>query len=85
MSNAIEIGSRVFISDYDHPWAGYSGVVISGVETYGLGWTGQRVEVDGSGGHQTYVQPHQLQLGPNPARPDRPARRRRPRKDTAPD
>ena len=59
----MNIGDRVFITDQQHPWLGYSGAVVSGEETYGLGWKGYRVALDGTCGQETYVKPDQV-MGP---------------------
>lgn len=53
------MGDRIFIDDRKHPWVDHSGEVISGLETYGLGWHGYRVELDGNCG-ETYVMPEQV-------------------------
>jgi hypothetical protein len=58
----MKIGDRVFITDQKHPWIGRAGEVISGEETYGLGWKGFRVELDGNCG-ETYVRQDQV-MGP---------------------
>jgi hypothetical protein len=63
MSTALKIGDRVFVTDQTHPWLGKAGEVISGEETYGLGWKGYRVKIDGTCGQETYVQANQV-MGP---------------------
>lgn len=62
MMKTLAIGDRVFITDQKHPWVANSGRVISGIETYGLGWTGYRVKLDANCG-ETFVQPDQV-MGP---------------------
>lgn len=56
----MKIGERVHIIDPKHPWVDYGGVVVSGEETYGLGWKGYRVRLDETCGHETYVTPKQV-------------------------
>ena len=58
----LSIGDRVFITDQKHPWIANFGSVVSGIETYGLGWTGYRVKLDGNCG-ETFVRPDQV-MGP---------------------
>jgi len=58
----MKIGDRVFITDQDHPWLGHSGEVVSGEESYGLGWKGYRVQLAGCCG-ETYIKPDQV-MGP---------------------
>ena len=59
----MKIGDRVFITDQSHPWLGKAGEVISNEETYGLGWKGYRVRLDGTCGQECYVRPDQV-MGP---------------------
>lgn len=59
----MKIGDRVFITDQKHPWIGKAGEVVSGEETYGLGWKGYRVKIDDTCGQETYVRPDQV-MGP---------------------
>jgi hypothetical protein len=54
----LPVGARVFITDPDHPWNGHAGEVTSGMESYGLGWQGQRMKLDGNNG-ECYVSPAQ--------------------------
>ncbi len=56
----MEIGDRVFITDPKHPWVDHAGTVVSGEESYGLGWKGFRVKVDETCGQETYVVPIQV-------------------------
>jgi hypothetical protein len=63
MATSLKIGDRVFITDQGHPWKLHSGEVVSGEETYGLGWKGYRVKVDETCGQETYVKPEQV-MGP---------------------
>lgn len=60
-------GARVSITDPAHPWTGYSGEIVSEMETYGLGWKGQRVKLDGNCG-EAFVDPGQT--GGNDTVPD---------------
>lgn len=62
MSKTLKIGDRVFITDNHHPWHGKAGTVVSDTETYGLGWTGQRVQLDDNCG-EAYIKPDQV-MGP---------------------
>jgi hypothetical protein len=55
-------GDPVFITDQSHPWCSHFGTVISGEETYGLGWKGYRVQLADNCG-ETYVRPDQT-MGP---------------------
>ena len=59
MKGELKIGDAVFITDQKHPWIGKFGRVISGIETYGLGWKGNRVELEGNHG-ETYVTREQV-------------------------
>ncbi len=59
----MKIGDRVFITDRKHPWHGKAGEVVSGEETYGLGWKGYRVKIDDTCGQESYVRPDQV-MGP---------------------
>lgn len=54
-------GDRVFISNPKHPWHGQCGEVIA-FETYGLGFTGWRIKLDGSRG-EAYVNPDEVMAG----------------------
>ena len=58
IANAIPIGTRVTVTDPSHPWHTYAGAVISDPEKYGLGWFGQRLELDGNNG-EAFVRPEQ--------------------------
>jgi len=49
---ALKSGDRVFITNRDHPWFEQAGTLVS-FETYGLGWTGWRTNLDN--GFNTYV------------------------------
>lgn len=51
---------RVYITDPKHPWYEHAGEVVSGEETYGLGWKGYRVRIDGTCGQECYVRPDQV-------------------------
>ena len=62
MADELVVGQRVFITDQNHPWVGHVGTVIGLTHTYGLGWTGQQVELDGNCG-RTYVQANQVMSG----------------------
>lgn len=57
----LKAGDRVFITGYDHPWKGHAGNLIA-YETYGLGWTGWRVKLDGWAG-ECYAKPEEF-MGP---------------------
>lgn len=65
---SLPIGARVVITNLKHPWTGQAGAVVSGPEKYGLGWFGQRVELDGNAG-ETYVRPEQTDWKRKPGRP----------------
>jgi hypothetical protein len=58
LTQPLPVGARVSITDPEHPWNGHSGEIVSGPETYGLGWIGQRVKLDGNAG-EAYVRPEQ--------------------------
>lgn len=58
ITEPIPIGARVTITDPAHPFVSYAGKVLSGPEKYGLGWYGQRIELDGNMG-ESYVRPEQ--------------------------
>lgn len=59
----MKIGDRVFITDKKHPWFQKAGTVVSGEETYGLGWKGYRVKIDDTCGQESYVRADQM-MGP---------------------
>ena len=58
IAQPIPVGTRVSITDPSHPWHTYGGRVVSGVEKYGLGWFGQRVDLDGTNG-EAIIRPEQ--------------------------
>ena len=57
----LQPGDRVSITEQKHPYVGHAGELIA-FETYGLGWTGWRVNLDGNHG-ETYANPDEL-MGP---------------------
>jgi len=58
----LKIGDRVFITDQSHPWIGKAGDVVSDEETYGLGWKGYRVKLDGTCGQECFVRADQVMV-----------------------
>ena len=52
-------GDRVFILP-PHPWNGHAGELIA-YETYGLGWKGWRVKLDGNCG-ECYAKPEEMMM-----------------------
>ena len=54
-------GDRIFITSQTHPWAGSAGELVA-YETYGLGWTGWRIKLDGNCG-ECYANPDEF-MGP---------------------
>lgn len=42
-------GDRIRITGFNHPWRGYSAELIAR-ETFGLGWVGWRISIDGGRG-----------------------------------
>jgi hypothetical protein len=67
IADPIPIGTRVTVIDPSHPRHTYAGSVISVPEKYGLGWVGQRVDLDGNNG-ETFIRPEQTDWKPKAAR-----------------
>ncbi|MCL5743768.1 MAG: hypothetical protein M1541_07550 [Acidobacteria bacterium] len=59
-STPLKGGNRVFILP-PHPWAGHAGELIA-YETYGMGWQGWRIKLDGNCG-ECYASESEL-MGP---------------------
>jgi len=60
-TNNLKPGDRVFVIGPEHPWNSHAGELIA-FETYGLGWTGWRVMLDGNCG-ECYANADEL-MGP---------------------
>jgi len=68
IEHAIPLEARVTITDSSHPWHTFAGKIIGDPEKFGLGWFGQRIELDGNHG-EAYVRPEQTDWKRKPGRP----------------